>query len=141
MHDLESKVVKTAEWRSACTSSGYASRRNEKRRALVSPKCPCLVRARPNYPVHRPSVQPEFNRSSTCVPSHYRICQLKKTRSRGTYILNDRSSSLSGQVALQVLCLLAKSRIAETDSSNQGLSPSLSGNQPLDPPAARSRIK
>jgi len=58
-----------------------------------------------------------------------------------TYILKERSSSSLGQVALQVLCWLAKSRIAEADPSNQGLLPSLSGNHPLVPPAARSRIK
>jgi hypothetical protein len=36
-------------------------------------------------------------------------------------ILNDRSSSSLGHVALQVLCWLAKSRIAEAEPSNQGL--------------------
>jgi hypothetical protein len=83
----------------------------------------------------------------TETPHAYRISaqsdvsQWGESRGQVTYILKDKSSSLLGQVALQVLCWLAKSRIAVTDPSNQGLLPRLSGNHPLVPPAARSRIK
>lgn len=90
---------------------------------------------------------PFTGQSSTEIPNAYRVtAELfsegdRRMAHQTIYILKDRSSSSSGQVALQELCWLAKSRIADADSSNQGLFPRLSGNQPLVPPTARSRIK
>ena len=46
-----------------------------------------------------------------------------------------------GHVAAHVSCAFAKSRIAVAEPSNHILPPTLSGNQPLVPPAATSRIR
>ena len=58
-----------------------------------------------------------------------------------THTRSARSASELGQVAAHVSCAVAKSRIAVVEPSNHGFPPTLSGNQPLVPPAATSKIR